>query len=85
MFFDTTGNITSAFRFGASMQKLLVDDPVNGDLTMQNHVVNFMGSSLQMSGLFGLGNVDTLPPETLDFAFMHGSQAQTHKYVLRSQ
>lgn len=33
MFFDTSDAVEQQFKFGVTMQKLLVDDPANGDLT----------------------------------------------------
>ena len=79
LFFDQAQDLTQSFKFGTNMQQLLVNDPVNGDLTMQDRVTPFISSSLQLAPLFNGALNDIVAPNTPDYAFMHGTAAETHK------
>ena len=79
LFFDQSTDLTQSFKFGANMQQMLVNDPVNGDLTMQNFVTPFISSALQMAPLFNGVIANILAPNLPDYSFMHGTSAETHK------
>ena len=79
LFYDLGGDILKSFQFGANMQKFLVDDPVNGDLTMQDFVTPFISSTLQLAPMFGGGTADLQPPTSPRYAFMHGTARETHQ------
>ena len=79
LFYDQSTDLTQAFKFGANMQQLLVNDPINGDLTMQDKVTSFISSALQMAPLFNGAIANIQAPNLPDYSFMHGTSAETHK------
>ena len=79
MFFDQSQNLTQSFKFGANMQQFLVNDHINGDLTMQEKITPFISSALQLAPLFNGALSNIQAPNTPDYSFMHGTSAETHK------
>jgi hypothetical protein len=81
----TLSQVTNSFTLPLKLQKLLVDDPVNGDYDMQQYVSPLLESAYYIANPFGTAWYDvthqsyTKNGKYYDYNFMHGTYANTHK------